>query len=256
MYEHIIVPFDGTERAQHSAVVGRELATLFDTKLVLATAGEEPKSGALKDAKARAMGSSDERVTVWLEPGSNETNAMVTMAEFRPDSLFCMYTNARTGLLRMVYGSLADRLLRKTDTPVLLLGPQAGKATVAHLRRLVVAVDDGPSSLAAVALACAWADALPLQAVIVHVNRGDSPATIDLNRLAYPLESRCEFVDKVIVDNPKVVAGLLEVVSDGYDSVVVMATQGRVGLRRVLAGSVMAEMSQRSPVPVLAKRAD
>jgi nucleotide-binding universal stress UspA family protein len=255
VYEHIIVPFDGTDRAQHSAVVGRELATLFDAPLVLATAGEEPESGALKDAKARAMGSSDDRVTVWLEPGSNETKAMVTMAKFRPNALFCMYTNARTGLLRLVYGSLADRLLHKTDTPVLLIGPRATESTVANLQRLIVAVDDDPSSLAAVALACTWADAMPVNAVVVHVNRGDGPATIDLGRLAYPLESRCGTVEKVIVDNARVVPGLLQVVGNGYDSVVVMATAGRVGIRRVAAGSVMAEMSQRSPVPVLATRA-
>ena len=42
---------------------------------------------------------------------------MATVVRYRPNSLVCMYTNARTGVRRAVYGSLAERLLRRTDAP-------------------------------------------------------------------------------------------------------------------------------------------
>ncbi|MGZ4693089.1 MAG: universal stress protein [Acidimicrobiales bacterium] len=254
MYDHIIVPFDGTERAQRASLVGADLGHLLGAELVVMTADDIDREPAIRRVKQRAMDLSDETVTVWVEPMANEAKAVSTMIDFRPNSLICMATSGRTGVRRAAYGSLAERLLHDLDAPILLIGPRWAGASVVDLRHLVVCVDHTTTSEAAIPLAASWAEALPLDATLIHVCTDDDEPPVDLDRLALPLEQRCRIVDKVVVENHDAVAGILDVVQHSISPLVVMATSARGGIDRLLHGSVTASLVSRCEAPVLVQR--
>lgn len=256
MYEHIIVPFDGTKAANRAVLLAADVSTLADAHLVVATSSAARRRSSIRTVKDRAISFSDDRVTVWLEPAPSLRAAFETMVAYRPQSLICMYTHARTGLLRSVYGNLAQTLLRVVDAPLLLIGPAWTESSVAHLNHLIVCVDGSPASEAAISLAADWADMLPLDVTVLHVRTSDDVGPVDLDRLAAPLESRCEIVDKVVVNNADVVEGVLDVVRHSIEPFVVMATHARTGVDRLRHGSIVAELSAKCPVPILVQRGD
>jgi len=254
MYDYVIVPFDGTKQAQRASMVGADLAHMMGAELVVMTAHGIDTDAAITRVKERAMAMSDTSVTVWIEPVANEAKAVASMVGYRPNSLICMSTSARTGVRRAAYGSMAERLLRELEAPILLVGPRWQGASVVDLRHLVVCVDGTATAEAAIPLAAAWAQVRPLNITLVHVHQRDGELAVDLDRLAQPLESRCEIVDRVVVDNANVVDGVLDVVDHSISPFIVMATAAHSGLERLVRGSVTASMLAKSPVPVLVQR--
>ncbi len=254
MYEHIIVPFDGSEPAQHSVMVGADLSTMLHSALVIATANAVEGDDAVQGLKAHAMAMSDERATVWVEPHATEAGAIANVAAWRPNSLLCMSTHARTGVLRAVYASLAERLVHDLDSPVLLLGPEFRGDPVTELGHLIVCFDGSPVAEAAIPLAGQWAQALPLNITLLHVKEHADDPDVDLARFAQPLLPLCDVVDLVEIADRRVVPGILDVVQHSINPFVVMATHSRTGLARLLAGSLTADVLRRCPVPVLVQR--
>jgi nucleotide-binding universal stress UspA family protein len=227
---------------------------MVGSQLVVMTAHDHDRADSIRLVKERATSMSDAAVTVWVEPMATPTKALGSMLSFRPKSLICMSTSARTGVRRAVYGSLAERLLRAVDAPLLLVGPRWAGAPIADLRHLVVCVDGSPTAEAAIPLAGTWLDALALNVTMLHVRAGGDAFHVDLDRLASPLEQRCEIVDRAIVDSTDVVEGILDVVRHSVSPMVVMATHGRGGVDRMLHGSVMASLISRCEVPILVQR--
>jgi MinD-like ATPase involved in chromosome partitioning or flagellar assembly/nucleotide-binding universal stress UspA family protein len=255
LYEHVIVPFDGTPAARGATMIGADLARLMHAELVVMTANGLDREESIRHVKERSMAMSDASVTIWEEPEVNEAKAIASMISFRPNSLICMSTSARTGVRRLTYGSLAERLIRDLDVPLVLVGPRWSGGSVADLNHLMVCVDDTPRAEAAVALAAAWASALPLTATLVHVQTDDDEAPVDLDHLAEPLEEWCSIIEKVVVRNPDVVDGIVQVVEGSLKPLVVMATSARSGVDRMLHGSVMAALMAKCVAPVLVWRA-
>ncbi len=254
MYEHIIVPFDGTAAALAAGLAATDLSERFGAELVLATAADLDEVR-IEQFKAAAMDRSDHRVTVWVEPAHVEAEAIATVAAHRPNSLICMYSHARTGVRRAVYGSLAEYLLRHTDSPVLVFGPNWEHGSLVNLRNLIVCLDGTPTAEAAIPLAASWAQAMPLTAVVLHVDTGDAeqPA-VDLARLAFPLEQCCAELERVTVPDTRPVEVIIDMAQTSTASMLVMATHGRAGFDRLMRGSLTAEVAQRSPIPVLIRR--
>ncbi len=253
MYDHIIVPFDGTAHALGAALAATDLSERFGAELVLATAADL-EGERVEQFKTAARNRSDNRVTVWVEPAHIEAPAIASVVAHRPNSLICMYTSARTGVRRAVYGSLAEYLLRHTDAPVLLFGPSWRQGSLVNLRNLIVCLDGTPTAEAAIPLAVGWAQAMPLSAVVLHVDLGEAEPAVDLARLAYPLEQLCTELERVTVPDTRPVEVIVDMARSSTASMLVMATHARAGLDRLLGGSVTAEVVARSPVPVLVQR--
>lgn len=256
VYDHIIVPFDASKGARRCAVAAAELSTLFGSELVLVTASSADNAEDRRQLKGRAHSMSDERVTVWVETASSVPDALETMTAFRPSSLICMHTHARTGLLRTVYGSLAEDLLHRLDVPVMLFGPHWNGASLSTLGHLVVCVDTSPAGGTAVDLACQWLDAMRMNVTLVRVvGKQDVPGSVaELDRRAAAIEPRCDIVEAVDLRRADLVDGVIDIVRHSGNPLVVMTSDFRSGLARVRHGSLVAAMSRDSPVPVLVQR--
>jgi len=263
-YEHVIVPFDGSPDAQRAAMAGSDVASLMGAELVMATIGAEGRR--VDDArKNRAVHLSDERATVWVEPGHSSVVALQTMVHYRPHTIVCMYTHARTGVLHAVYGSLADQLLQELDAPLLLIGPRCRDPKVATTRHLVVCVDHTDASATAVDLAASWAGAVPDAASVNTTTPAAPNATVvyayerdeivaDVDELIAPLAAMCPIVEKVAIARRSYLDGVLDIVRHSSSAIVVTAWSPSAGFGRMRHDPFLSELSLKSPVPILVQR--
>ena len=155
MYGKILVPLDGSKLAEVVLPYVQELAQRFDSevtliqviaplsKLVAGTmpAGLEPTGAAAAvgvEAASEALKAEREGAHAYLEGVAGRLKAekikvqaeivegtagdtIVEYAHGHAMDLIAMSTHGRSGLLRLVYGSVADQVLRQAGTPVLLI---------------------------------------------------------------------------------------------------------------------------------------
>lgn len=256
MYDHIIVPFDGTIRSLGASNLGADLSSMLDAKLVVITASGVDTERGLWTLKARAMEMGTETAQVWVEPERKPAKAIANADHYRTNSLICMSTHARSGVRRMVFGSVAEDVLREIDTPVLLIGPDCDLQHAADIRQVILCLDGTPTSEAAVPLAGAWASAFGLRCLLLSVvDRAHATAPPDLDRFARTLEAICP-VEALEIDGSDPLATILDTTKHATGSILVMATHGRVGFDRFAHGSMMADVVRQSSIPVLVQRGD
>lgn len=156
MYEHILVALDGSELAEHSLPHVQALAEKFGSSITLLRAVTSPEAFAMATSTSPMMGQplvsypapgldpnelSDaelEDATSYLtkkaaeltalglkvdtaEPEEDPAEAIVKYANNHSISLIAMTTHGRSGLGRLILGSVADDVLRKASCPLLLI---------------------------------------------------------------------------------------------------------------------------------------
>lgn len=157
MFETIIVPLDGSELAETVLRRAREVARKFGSRIVLVQAVEslaqrqlqpsamlEPPAAAAanfellekavkaeKEAAEKYLAEVRDRlradglnVEAMIAEG-DAADSILKLAEDEGADLIAMSTHGRGGLGRLVFGSVADAVLRRTHCPVLLLRPDA-----------------------------------------------------------------------------------------------------------------------------------
>jgi nucleotide-binding universal stress UspA family protein len=144
MYERILVPVDGSEAAEAILPFAENVAGPLDSELVLLHVVADAKGGyvfpnraeAVKylDALAERLASKGIRVRTGLGFGSLP-EAILSAADKWNVDLIAMATHARSGLSRLVVGSVAEAVLRAARVPVLMirtpvLAPSAREAAL------------------------------------------------------------------------------------------------------------------------------
>ena len=141
MYRKILVPLDGSALAETVLPHVVELAHRFGSEVTLmqvrtpflrlvATVGSEAAAAAaeaerrtaeeyLEDARRRLAEQGVTVGTVLVEGVASET--VVDQAKSGGFDLIAMSTHGRSGLRRLVLGSVADHVVRHAGTPVLLV---------------------------------------------------------------------------------------------------------------------------------------
>ena len=132
----ILVPLDGSRLAEMALAPALEMARDKGAKLVLLRAAEahttvadpteaqvavvREAEGYLTDLRTRleADGAVEVETTVWYGPPAD---AIVEAARYRAADLIVMSSHGRSGLGRLVLGSVAETVLRSTLIPILLI---------------------------------------------------------------------------------------------------------------------------------------
>jgi nucleotide-binding universal stress UspA family protein len=137
--DKILVPLDGSPVAERALATAVDLAGTLDARILLLRAaqahtlpGVDPTEAEVRvvreaetyldQAKARlaTSGVGEVETAVWYGPAAV---AIIEAAQFHQVSLIVMTTHGRTGIGRLILGSVAESVLRGTATPILLLRP-------------------------------------------------------------------------------------------------------------------------------------
>jgi len=169
--------------------------------------------------------------------------------------LIVLGTHGRSGVARVVLGSVAEGILRKSHVPVLAINGHARTLVGTSLfSRVLLALDDSDparSALAlAVQLAADYGTHLILCAVIAPAHATDASARERLERAAATSEAT------TVVDDYVVVAGepapsIERTAMQRNCDLIVVGSHGRRGLDRLVLGSVAEAVIRKSALPVL-----
>lgn len=281
MYDRILVPTDGSETVDqvidaaldiavhHDATV--HLLYVADTNRPSHTSAEAGLDDVLEDEGDQIVDEAAERVRqrgLDVVPAVQQGNPAPTIVEYADESgidLVVMPTHGRTGVTRLVLGSITERVVRASEVPVLAIRPEA---TVRFPFDRVLVPTDG-SDVADSALqtgievARAYDASLHLLNVVDTGSLGpDIGSYIDVDRL----EARSRTILDDAVDTATA-AGVRDVehaveygtpdgqieryVEDHDIDLVVMGTHGLTGLDRYLLGSTTEKVLRTAPIPVL-----
>jgi nucleotide-binding universal stress UspA family protein len=284
MLSTIIVPLDGSAFAARGIPYATALARSSDAKLVLVRVlAQRAPGGVLDDLEAiraaltldaeaiRADGLRAEAVVRRVRPVNADDVARVIaeVAGEQRAELIVMSTHGRGGLGRWVYGSVADGVLQQSTTPVLLVPPQADRPLPTDRRlRVLVPLDGSQLAEEAIETADLLAGTLDAELTLLRVvdlppyPLNYAPYDLDAERDAAReyLQTHVERLDaqhttvaaRATIGNPSWMVA--SVAHDIDADVVVMATNGRTGLARLVVGSVATATLRRAETPVLLVR--
>jgi nucleotide-binding universal stress UspA family protein len=149
MFEKILVCLDGSDLAEEILPYAAEIARRFQSKLVLLevttapSALVEPMTGYYTQTSSSKILRSEDEASTYLEgiadqlqergldvdfltlPGSPGP-AIVDYADENGFDLIALGTHGRSGLRRLVLGSVADYVLKESGLPVLARRPRQG----------------------------------------------------------------------------------------------------------------------------------
>jgi nucleotide-binding universal stress UspA family protein len=173
--------------------------------------------------------------------------------------LLVMGTNGRSGIKKVLLGSVAEEAMRASPCPVLTVGPEIQVSGHQGFGRIVYGTDFSEESFAALRHAVSWSQQFNSQLIVVHALEGrpDSPypdaqmARVRLAELARQFSAApdCECV--VAMGSPADV--ILRTAEDFQSELIVIGARGAGSIPRIAShfGSVAHKVVCSASCPVL-----
>jgi len=203
--------------------------------------------------------------------------ALLRYAADEAIDLIAMGTHGRRGPSRILLGSVAEEVVRRSDVPVLTVRGEDDDrpAPVAPLDRILVPVDFSDYAREALRTAVEWADLYDARIDLLHVVEEDLPAAFYVGGVQSIYDVEPDLEDKVhdrltdfvsgVMDptdgiRPHMRTGsaassIVEFVDEQDVDLVALSTHGRTGLERFLLGSVTEKVVRHVHCPVLTVKA-
>ena len=298
MLKRILVPLDGSALAARALVQARRLIRTPGSEVILVQAIETLALDAAARASllpklrheardylegaAKSLESAGVKVRTLVREGLPWEQILEAAGREAATSIV-LTSHGRTGLSRWLIGSVTEKVVRAAAIPTLVLRsfvpgpgglPVPAPAAELAIRKLLVPLDDGELSLAALEPASTLAAAYGASIVLVHVeSRLDYPTGTFTARLVDPPPAPpagappkdpnrlLDFAGETLASR-KLNVTVLRVGGDpasriadlpselGADAIV-MASRGRGGLSRFLLGSVTEKVLRHSHLPML-----
>jgi nucleotide-binding universal stress UspA family protein len=210
----------------------------------------------------------DPRVVLTTEARIGDSaSTIVSRAEARGADTIVVGTHGRSGLPRVILGSVAERVVRTATTPVVVVPPRRdGAAAFADrpLRTILCPVDFSVASDLALRAAIELAEASGARVTALHCYdpaglEGTERATTE-KALQHDLDASIHrYAERgaplaALVRAGVPYAAIVDAVRELDADLVVMSTLGKSGLAHFLLGSVVERVIRSSPVPVMAIR--
>jgi len=283
MLERIVVPLDGSLTAEAVLPFVRRFLHRTDSELILVRAvipAPVENSIMIADAATGAARAYIKEVQERLDREGVRVKSSVHVgsaigiildtAEEERATMIAMATHGATGLKRILLGSVAEAVLRKSPVPVFVVRPfwTAEQAVPEDLetrpvRNILLPVDGSDLAELAVSPALELADLFEGRVLLLRVveprKTGDGEREIEEARSHLQGIAR-EFERKgvrthTLVEKGDPVEEILKTLRFHEADLVVMTTHGRSGLSRLVTGSVTEQVLRQAPVPLLVVRA-
>jgi nucleotide-binding universal stress UspA family protein len=114
----------------------------------------------------------DVGLQIKMTQGIGVPEAITEAIRDRHVDLIVLGTHGRTGMTRLVLGSVAEEIFRQSPVPVLTIGPHVPDATnpAAQFHRILFATDFSSESEAAAPFALSFADEGPARLMLLHIS--------------------------------------------------------------------------------------
>jgi nucleotide-binding universal stress UspA family protein len=300
MYRRILVPLDGSPLAEtvvpYARLLGRSLKASID--LLSVTGPVPPEAGDILRGKypheiagglqhrarqyldkiAPSASQGGVKVACQVEEG-NPADVIVKAAESKPATLIAMSTHGRSGVTRWVLGSVTDKVLHATTSPLLIIRPRegAGAAAEPKIDNIIAPLDGSPIAEQALPHVAALAKALGAKVTLVRVvpttayymGMMDYPSSVYQELLDAEEETAGKYLGEiaarlrkegVTIAAEKLGRGdpagaILDLAGSAPNALVAMTTRGRSGMGRFVLGSVTDRTVRHGGGPVLVIRA-
>ncbi len=278
MIERIFVPLDGSDLAEAVLPYVERLAMGTGLKVRLLTvAKDEPdRERANSYLKSKQNQLKKRAVEASISVASDgEAETILSEAEAWEADLIAMSTHGRSGALRWVFGSVADKVIHATSRPLLLIrsAPEEQPAAV-KMDRILVPLDGSELSLGVLPYVEGIAKTLGASLVLFSavappqtyagMEMGATPAAGLIEDLVSVTQSFLTEVEKEITARgvkarSMVTIGystseIVRVARDVEAGLIAIATHGRSGVNRWIMGSVADGVLRRSALPCLIVR--
>lgn len=283
MYEDLLLPFDGSDRAaealHHAAEIAhwsdatihvlfvadtaRDSVTVVETQVVdaLVQEGKDIVEEAEKTLNTLGVDSDSDVVQ------GNPAPTIVEYAERYDHDVIVMPTHGRAGISRYLLGSVTEKVVRLSSVPILtarmqpdeqlmfpyenILLPTDGSAGAAHAAEhglsLAAALDGTVHVLSAVDDTSLGLD---VRSTISGRER-EQAATDAVDDLVSEAKTRGVSNTVRHVEHGSPIEVILDTIESNDIHAVVMGTTGRRGSDRILLGSVAEKTVRSAPVPVI-----
>lgn len=293
MFRRILIPLDGSPAAEQALPLAKMLAKPFQSSVLLFQAVEaENKKG--QDGAGSLAGEqlrrSQEKAAAYLDSirrGFSEAAAVDAQAKIGPPAdaimnladktrvdLIVMATHGRSGLERLVYGSVANKIVTAARHPVLLVRAAEKPEPARPIKQILVPLDGSETAERALAPASELAAAFGAQVLLLRVVEFANAAVDGVALGAYTTTVDCavrECVEEYLSQATRrlklrgvhtqweapsglVTDGILEAAQANSTDLIVMSSHGRSGVGGLILGSVAERVLRGSHRPVLVVR--
>jgi nucleotide-binding universal stress UspA family protein len=256
VYARVIVGTDGSQRAQLAGPIATDAAAAFACPLESVHVRAEEDLADLDLAGVRFVTADD--------PASG---LIALAAATDPPGLLCLATRGRHALGEAVFGSVTSQVLRELHAPMLVVGPSVRRPSTPW-RRMLVCLDGSDTAAEILPVAEAWARHLDLDLELLHVayplgdpRSGDFLIPEEERAAAEQVRTAAEALTHAgvraswaVIEHAHLAEGIAQTAARGSSSLLALATHGRTGLARLIAGSVALDVIRRATVPVLTLR--
>jgi nucleotide-binding universal stress UspA family protein len=258
-YARLVAATDGSKLGGMALVGAAQLARRTKAELyVFHAAGDMEGESAVRRQVAELLEGVSSTVEIRnLIAGTPMSPARLVdeFADEIGDSVVVVGTHGRSGISAAFLGSTTAELVSRPGTTTVVYGPHA--VPPAEIERVVACVDGSEFSELSVDEGALWSVALGVPLRIVQVVPPDLPAYVTVFENTYVQNLSRELQG---AGNQAIEGEVLHAVSPaeailgsfGQDPAImlVMATHGRVGFRRVIMGSVASEVVRGARGPV------
>ncbi len=282
MSAKVLVPLDGSTASESILVQVRRLVRGTDAEVVLLhvveeNPGEDGRAYLRATMRARerlrrlavSLREDGIRAEGEVRSGDPAGGILRFAAEIEP-ALVAMSTHGRTGLARLIRGSVAERVLRHSTHPLLLARPtglESEPVLPGPFRRILVPLDGSERSAQILPRVQELARACGSEVVLQHASldapwaTGDAPpAPADLSvdeALLRPWRERLERAGircRVRIDRRLPPQAILDAAAEEGADLIALATHGRSGASRWFFGSVAEGVLGASTTPTFVLR--
>ncbi len=250
----LLVPLDGSDVAEQVLPTATAFAKYFKAPLSLFTVEEKDEE---ENAYLRAVGERyrDDPFDVEHTTAKGPVAKTIEAAAYENEAdLIVMSTHGRSGVKRMVMGSVAAELIPNASKPVLLVRATAQNQAPAF-HTLLVTLDGSALAERVLPFVCSVAATFKSRVILLTVPQENTVETLGLQTKQY-LEGVASVLQKLDISTEILITGqdpiptILKVSRDENVDLIMLATHGRGGIKRLLIGSVADAIMQGADCPV------
>jgi len=286
-YRKILVPLDGTELAEKALPYAKSIAKLKNSKVILFAVSltifverRDRLFSSYLEVKAEELREEGINASVATSYG-DVAQEIVKYTNNNKLDLIVMATHGYSGAKQWMFGSITQKVLYSTEIPVLLIKTKSANIT-GEFNRILVPVDGSPFSESTFPFAADLTRNTKKEILLLHIceppvvpSYGLRPinptwkkyrdemweemeklSTIYLRKAMAELKKKKVKVKSRVIraQTGEVTKTILQVSKEENVDLIVIATQGRAGVRRWVYGNVANKIVEGFSLPILLVR--